>query len=267
MVKYLCLPGAYGSAKNFQVQLGPFAAQCSSDGTLSYHWTQGSYSAVPPPGYEDYFGPRPLYRFIEYDGVEAFEDILEIIRNFPEGLNSEDTMRRLTGGDVAPTAFKSLRRTMDGVFKILDEDPEIEGILGYSEGATVAATMIFEEKRLWERYGRPRKLKSAIFFAGWPPVAIDQKDVRCVLADECDDVLDVPTLHIVGCDDPYIHGAMALFNVCDEDTAELFDHGKGHTVPRDARTLRELGDAVQRMVSKTTALVEGFENAPPTARL
>lgn len=72
---------------------------------------------------------------------------------------------------------------------------------------------------------------------------------------------------IVGCDDPYIHGAMALFNVCDEDTAELFDHGKGHTVPRDARTLRELGDAVQRMVSKTTTLVEGFEDVPPTARL
>lgn len=136
---------------------GPFATQCSNDGTLSYHWTQGSYSAVPPPGYEDYFGPGPLYRFIEYDGVEAFEDILEIIRNFPEGLNSEDTMRRLTGGDVAPTAFKSLRRTMDGLFKIIDEDPEIEGILGYSEGATVAATMILEEKRLWERYGRPRK--------------------------------------------------------------------------------------------------------------
>lgn len=42
------------------------------------------------------------------------------------------------------------------------------------------------------------RLKSAIFFAGWPPVAIDQQDVRCVLADECDDVLDVPTLHVCG---------------------------------------------------------------------
>ena len=72
-----------------------------------------------------------------------------------------------------------------------------------------------------------------------------------LLADECEDVIDVPSLHIVGCSDPYILGAMALFNMCDEDSAELFDHGKGHTVPRDARTIQELVDAIARLTKKT----------------
>jgi hypothetical protein len=38
-----------------------------------------------------------------------------------------------------------------------------------------------------------------------------------------------------------------LFNVCDQDEAILFDHGKGHTIPRHAQTLKELGDAVRRL--------------------
>ena len=61
------------------------------------------------------------------------------------------------------------------------------------------------------------------------------------------DSIDVPTLHCVGADDPYLAGAMALFNICDQDTAILFDHGKGHTIPRDKNTLRELGDAVRAL--------------------
>lgn len=38
---------------------------------------------------------------------------------------------------------------------------------------------------------------------------------------------------------------MALYNMCDPDTAYLFDHAKGHTLPRDKDTIRELGDIVR----------------------
>lgn len=59
-------------------------------------------------------------------------------------------------------------------------------------------------------------------------------------------VIDIPTCHVVGCSDPYIHGAVALYGICDEDTAILFDHGKGHTVPRDEVTVKELSEAIER---------------------
>lgn len=65
-----------------------------------------------------------------------------------------------------------------------------------------------------------------------------------LLADEGEAVIDVPSCHVVGCNDPYIHGAMALYGMCDEDSAFLFDHGKGHTVPRDRRTLQELASVI-----------------------
>jgi hypothetical protein len=38
---------------------------------------------------------------------------------------------------------------------------------------------------------------------------------------------------------------MALFSVCDSETAEMFDHGKGHMVPRDAVTVKELADRLR----------------------
>lgn len=79
--------------------------------------------------------------------------------------------------------------------------------------------------------------------------------VQAMLADEdeLENMIDVPTCHIVGCNDPYIQGAMALFGMCDEDTAMLFDHGKGHTVPRDARTLEELSVAVNGVWAQAAA--------------
>lgn len=73
--------------------------------------------------------------------------------------------------------------------------------------------------------------------------------IKVLLADENQNAIDIPTLHVVGCNDPYIEGAVALYNMCDRDFAEIFDHGKGHTVPRDARTIQELSDSFERLLS------------------
>lgn len=84
-------------------------------------------------------------------------------------------------------------------------------------------------------------------------MAVKGDKIQCLLADECEDVIDIPTCHIVGCNDPYIHGAMALYTMCDEDTAILFDHGKGHTIPRDPRTISELSSAIETTLKKPEA--------------
>lgn len=133
----------------------------------------------------------------------------------------------------------------------------------------MAATLILEEQRRCREEGRDRRLKVrnyktyyrlpkllltqvdkfGVFFSGWPPVFIKGERVECILADEHEHLIEIPTLHIVGSKDPYIHGAVALFNVCDSETAMLFDHGKGHTLPRDERTVAELSLAVDDALS------------------
>jgi hypothetical protein len=81
-------------------------------------------------------------------------------------------------------------------------------------------------------------------------MSISGDKVQVLLADQAQGVIDIPTLHIVGCSDPYILGAVALYNMCERTSAEMFDHGKGHTVPRDPRTIQELCDAIDRLTSR-----------------
>ena len=50
---------------------------------------------------------------------------------------------------------------------------------------------------------------------------------------------------LVGSLDPYVHGSLALYNVCDPASAYLFDHAKGHTLPRDKETVKELANVVR----------------------
>lgn len=93
---------------------------------VDFTWTQGTVPAKPPPGFEDYFGPGPLYRFVEFDGMEGFEDILDKIRDFPEGISAEDTMRRLFEQGPANGNGLNLRKCLNHLFDVIDADPEIE---------------------------------------------------------------------------------------------------------------------------------------------
>lgn len=46
---------------------------------------------------------------------------------------------------------------------------------------------------------------------------------QLLLSDECEDEIDIPTCHIVGCADPWLQGSLALYNLCNDDLATLFD--------------------------------------------
>jgi hypothetical protein len=170
--------------------------------------------------------------------------------------------------------YHSSREGIAYLYDIMERDGPFDGIIGYSEGGTVAATLLLHEQRRFEVEGREPMFKCAIFFAGWPPMNPDLNAV--VLADESDLQINIPTCHVskyslicyayihtpvsgimfsiltldtVGSLDPYLGGSMALYNVCDLDTAFLFDHAKGHTLPRDRETVKELGDTIRAMCS------------------
>ncbi|GLA19454.1 hypothetical protein AnigIFM62618_007565 [Aspergillus niger] len=242
----LCLHGGFGSAQNFQVQLHPLVSTYQSlYPDTTFHYINGGHPATPPPGSEDYFGPPPHYRFIEYDGIGRSDDVMERIRQLPRGATAEDTMRVLTHEHEMMSA-DCVREALQRLLGILDEHPEIDGVLGFSEGATVAATLLLEEERLVQEEGRKRRLKYGVFIAGWPPLRIDGDRVTGCLADETEDMIEVPTCHIIGANDPYVDGTMALYGVCDPDTAIMFDHGKGHTIPRDVATMKEATEVIEQ---------------------
>lgn len=217
-------------------------------------------------GFEEYFGVGPHYRWAD-DGGAAEDSMISRVRTIPDGQNPEDVMRDLVGDHKV--TWLNFEEVMKYLYDTMESDPKIQGVIGYSEGASIAATLILDEERRSRATGRPRQLKCAMFVTGWPPMhPVD----GALLADESDTVIDVPTLHVIGANgmifdpvrlwspctlliisrhiDPFRHGAYALYNVCDPDTAVFFDTGKGHTIPRSGLVIHELGDAVRGLIDR-----------------
>lgn len=84
--------------------------------------------------------------------------------------------------------------------------------------------------------------------------------VVCQLEDEAGKVIDIPSFHIFGCDDAFLGGAIALYNVCDDETSRMFDHGLGHIVPRDAENVGMLADILEEIIPKVEKLNRQKEN-------
>ncbi|KAG5988680.1 hypothetical protein E4U43_004672 [Claviceps pusilla] len=253
-MKFLCLHGAYGNESNFQAQMGPFLSKASKSDKMSFKFISAQHEAIPPPGFENYFGCGPLRRFVRHDGTGTVDDVLRRLDDFPQGETAEDTIRQLFKlVDNAEYNTEGVSGAIEYILDILRADPEIDGILGFSEGAIVAASTLLEEKRRWEEEGIPRQLKCGIFFGGWPPISLRGGRGSVLLADESEDVIDVPTCHVVGCEDPFIDGAMALYSMCDQDSAEFFDHGNGHFIPREPQTCEELTANILALVEKAEA--------------
>ncbi|KAL2023346.1 hypothetical protein VTK56DRAFT_3084 [Thermocarpiscus australiensis] len=253
-MRFLCLPGAYGSAKNFRVQLGPLADELESRGLASFKYSQGKYEVEPPPGMEDYFGTRPLYRFVDTsEGVAPGN--LRRLRHVPHIINAEDAIRMLQDcSEAADWHQRAWRDALDSVWKTIDENPDVDAILGYSEGAMVAASLVVEEAMRAKAPGYRRRIRFAIFISGAPPLKFEGSDrVIAQLADEAGTVIDIPTFHIFGCDDVFLNSAIALYNVCKPSVATMFDHGLGHIVPRDAENVQIIADMLQKLVPKIEA--------------
>ncbi|KAH0269792.1 putative DUF341 family oxidoreductase, partial [Aureobasidium melanogenum] len=245
-MKFLCLHGAYGNIAAFRVQLKPMTDLLESDGSASFEFIQGRVSVAPPPGFESYFGPKPHFRFLR-DRGEAEASAVEGIRVFPEAEAPEDALRALMPKDDGQVGFADARGlALDQLYEALNADPEIAGIIGYSEGASAAATLVYDEQERMRSEGYVPRIKAAIFFMGWP--ALTAENVPA-LSDEVENLLEIPSLHIVGANDPYKDGALALYNLFDDNMAVFFDSAGGHTIPRHGKLLQELAQAVKDLVA------------------
>lgn len=115
-------------AQTFRIQLAPFLNAVGDVKNLDFTWINGAHSATPPEGYESYFGNNGLYRFIDFDGITALDDMMFKIRDMPEGESAEDSIRKLVVGSTWPS--KNVTTTIDRLFRLIDEDPEID--VGYT---------------------------------------------------------------------------------------------------------------------------------------
>jgi len=136
------------------------AGELEKRGLATFTYTQGSHEVEPPEGWEDYFGSRPLFRFLDTRHGDNFAN-LRRLRHMPHSINAEDSMRMFQNtGEGEDWHQEVWRNALNDVFKTLEENPDVDAIIGYSEGAMVGASLVVEEARREKETGRPRQIKA-----------------------------------------------------------------------------------------------------------
>jgi hypothetical protein len=228
--------------------LGPIVNELESDESATFYFAEGIIEEKPPEDISAWFGNPPHLRFFKYEaGVEPLT-ILNGLQDFEHDGSPEEAMRDFLGDHSAPLR-QDVRRMLNDLYQTIQKHGPFYGVLGYSEGATVASTLLVDDLQRRRAQGLGSSFQCAVFFAGWPPLATEGNNTL-LLSDEVGELITIPTFHVVGASDPYLPGCMALYNVCDGDVAELFDHGKGHMIPRDAVTVKELSNVVRGFLER-----------------
>ena len=194
------------------------------------------------PGVADQF-EGPFYRFLS-EGAPQLARAVNMSRKYAKEASSpEDFMRKLRQHGLTDVTSANACDWIDNIIGG-EEVAAYDGVVAFSEGACAAASMIL--RHLAREQAAPFKL--AIFFCASPP--LDFQSNGAILADECLARINIPTAHIVGSADPGYLASKALYNLCEKDTATLYDHGKGHVIPWDPPITQIICTQIRQLLSR-----------------
>lgn len=141
--------------------------------------------------------------------------------------------------------------------RLVDEEGPFDGVMSFSLGATLAASLMVHRLLKDPRKERLQPtFRCAIFFCGGIPEVISTGNgtERRALSFEVDgELIDVPTAHIWGANDHlYPTFGVVLSQLCDEHKRSVFVHQGGHEIPgpRDPDALQQAIRAIKRAIER-----------------
>ena len=199
----------------------------------------------------------PYLRFLESTWPGATNEQVEYEAFFgtPGGLTPEDRLRYLERR-LPPKNSPLLRETLLEIRRRFEEDGPFDCILGHSEGAVIAATFVIESLKNSATGSKVVLPKCAVFMNGGAPHTGDGKG--WLVADECGQLITIPTCHIMAHNDAVADDAVALYHICEEDLASIVDHGRGHAIPKDTKSCKLIVQAIRDLINRAR---DGARNA------
>ncbi|KAF5970198.1 oxidoreductase [Fusarium coicis] len=223
--RILCLHGGGVNAQVFELQCRALIRSLAS--SLRLVFMQAPFISAPHPDIVSVYGEYgPFRRWLrwqpDHPEIEA-EAAAELLRN-------------------------QTRRAMD-------TDPgtgEWIGILGFSQGAKIAASLLWTQQKVTEQFGADEALtqfKFGVLMAGraplitldarlqHPPAVVDAALLSSEFKDfpesnVGDHVLSIPTLHVHGLRDPGLEQHQILLKTyCATGTTTLVEWDGGHRIP------------------------------------
>ncbi len=151
---------------------------------------------------------------------------------------------------LRPESTNIFQTLLDRLYRICKDEGPFDGIIGTSEGASVAATFVVDYLKRHARKEIQQSLKCAVFMSGGPPAL--PNGLGYYLADDHGQIITLPTCHIIAHNDSLIDGVFALYHLCDETSATIVDHGRGHVVPRDPYSSKLMIKGIRDLIERAT---------------
>lgn len=220
--------------------VAPLIYELGKHQAVEFHFLNGPHEVSRFPGLETYYH-GPFFRYYGRDAADVTQ-VAFSMQSLPTWGSSPENfsrnLRQLCPGDINPEL--ATHHVLD--FARNSDLGPFDGLLGFSEGASVVASMLVD----CEQSRSLKPFKCAILICGAPPFRPGNEDPY--LADEVGKIISTPTLHILGAEDPGRCGGLALYNLCMDGTASLYDHGRSHEIPRVPAITKKMAVLIRDMI-------------------
>ncbi|ROV86859.1 hypothetical protein VMCG_10814 [Cytospora schulzeri] len=219
-MRFLCLHGMGTNSKIFEMQTAAIRHALGSQ--HSFEFIDGAVPAEMAPGVKAFAGPEDeCLQYVDYNSTE------------------------------------SCLKGLHDLEKLVDEEGPFDGVMSFSLGATLAASLMVHKLLKDPRMERLQPIfRCAIFFCGGIPEVISEGNhaERRTLSFEADgELIDVPTAHIWGANDQlYPTFGVVLSQLCNENKKSVFVHQGGHEIPgpKDPDSLQQAIRVIKRAIER-----------------
>lgn len=142
----------------------------------------------------------------------------------------------------SPEAW-SIVVALEYLHNIIEDEGPFHGVIGVSEGASVAATLLAEDIQSCKAKQTRSDFRCGLFYIGAPAWSAD--GMRVLSGDEDGHIINLPTCHIIGATDVFKVGAEQLLKICNRDTALVINDPVGHRIPQDMPTNQQIADWIR----------------------
>ena len=211
----LCIHGGGTSASIFKIQTTRL--QRALSGHFRFVFVDGPFECEAGPGVLPFFdGMGPYRRWINEEGFD------------------EDKVRPL------------LRKRM------AEDGGQFVGVLGFSQGARLALGLLHEKQEM-----EPEafyELRFGVFICGtYPPLGLSSSlfEVAPIAQFEShswdekhENILSIPSIHVIGDNDPYRHKSRLLAQCSEPSSASIMRFRMGHHLPVLPADTQRLADGI-----------------------
>jgi predicted esterase len=152
------------------------------------------------------------------------------------------------------SSASSMNLAISQLSHYIDSEGPFDGVIGYSQGASLAATFLIRYAQ--QHPSSPLPFKCAIFFSGGKPLnpsMLDMGKLELIDPKVTGTLLKLPTANIWGRNDMLWPGSSeVLCDICEEGTRSVALHDEGHDIPgvRAKDAVQSAVRAIRRAVDK-----------------